>query len=346
MSRDEVVENIGTIARSGTREFLGALRERAGQGVPPELIGQFGVGFYSSFMVADRVMVVTPARRRGRRRRAGSRRRRRTPSRRPSATSRGARPSRCTSSPTTTSDGLADFAETCACSREIVKKYSDFVAYPIRLEDRDAQLDEADLDARPRTRSPRRSTRVLQAHLARLERSARRTSRIHVEGSVESRRCSTSRRKAPFDLCHASSGSGRAALRASACSSWTDCEDLLPAVAALRARRRRVATTSRSTSRARCCSRTARSRPIRRHLVRSVLGALKEMKDERPETYQTFWNEFGAVLKEGMLALRRRPGADPRARARCRRRHGAGRAHDARRVRRAHEGGAAARSTT
>ena len=52
MSRDEVVENIGTIAQSGTAEFLAALKEKQGKEVPPELIGQFGVGFYASFMVA------------------------------------------------------------------------------------------------------------------------------------------------------------------------------------------------------------------------------------------------------------------------------------------------------
>ena len=56
MTRDEVIKNIGTIARSGTREFLRAARE--GQKTP-ELIGQFGVGFYSAFMVADRIVLET-----------------------------------------------------------------------------------------------------------------------------------------------------------------------------------------------------------------------------------------------------------------------------------------------
>src|SRR6185369_4078677 len=59
MSRDEVIANIGTIAKSGTRE----LRERIKQGESPqmlaEFIGQFGVGFYSAFMVADAVTMVT-----------------------------------------------------------------------------------------------------------------------------------------------------------------------------------------------------------------------------------------------------------------------------------------------
>src|SRR6185312_9905821 len=62
MSRDEVVELIGTIAKSGTAEMLATVREARDGGTPEqaaELIGQFGVGFYSSFMVADRVTLVT-----------------------------------------------------------------------------------------------------------------------------------------------------------------------------------------------------------------------------------------------------------------------------------------------
>ena len=58
MSRESIVENLGTIARSGTRAFLDALRQ-SGTENRPELIGQFGVGFYASFMVADRVTVIS-----------------------------------------------------------------------------------------------------------------------------------------------------------------------------------------------------------------------------------------------------------------------------------------------
>src|SRR5262245_56419946 len=59
MSRDEVIANIGTIAKSGTRELLQNLKESKSSEILTSLIGQFGVGFYSAFMVADRVTVLT-----------------------------------------------------------------------------------------------------------------------------------------------------------------------------------------------------------------------------------------------------------------------------------------------
>src|SRR6476469_10445431 len=58
MSRDTIVENLGTIARSGTRAFMETLQQQEGK-ARPELIGQFGVGFYSAFMAADRVTVLS-----------------------------------------------------------------------------------------------------------------------------------------------------------------------------------------------------------------------------------------------------------------------------------------------
>src|SRR5436190_22202986 len=59
MSREEVIANIGTIAKSGTRDLLESLRDRQPSDLLTSLIGQFGVGFYSAFMVADRVTLVT-----------------------------------------------------------------------------------------------------------------------------------------------------------------------------------------------------------------------------------------------------------------------------------------------
>ena len=59
MSRDEVVQYIGTIAKSGTREFLNIVQQSKDKSLPPELIGQFGVGLYSCFMVADKISLIT-----------------------------------------------------------------------------------------------------------------------------------------------------------------------------------------------------------------------------------------------------------------------------------------------
>jgi len=58
MSKDEIIEALGTIAHSGTKEFLAALQSKEVKD-NPELIGQFGVGFYSSFMVADKITVIS-----------------------------------------------------------------------------------------------------------------------------------------------------------------------------------------------------------------------------------------------------------------------------------------------
>ena len=98
MSHDEVVANIGTIAKSGTREFFATLTGDAAKDA--RLIGQFGVGFYSSFIVADRVTLVT--------RRAGS------PPRRACA---GSRPARASTRSSPSSAPPAAPRSCCTCAR-------------------------------------------------------------------------------------------------------------------------------------------------------------------------------------------------------------------------------------
>src|SRR5579863_5929984 len=131
MTEAEVIKNIGTIAKSGTKEFLAAVKESRSKDVPLDLIGQFGVGFYSAFMVADRVTLVT--------RRAGEAK----------ATvwestgdgsytiAEGERDLPGTTvtlhlKPADEAAELADYTDPDVLG-EIVKRYSDFVAYPIKM---------------------------------------------------------------------------------------------------------------------------------------------------------------------------------------------------------------------
>ncbi len=131
MSRDEVIKNVGTIAKSGTKEFMAALKSAKNKASAPDLIGQFGVGFYSAFMVASKVVLVT--------RRAGESTATRWESSGDGAytLSEDRRPSAGTSltlflKPADEEQGLQDLTEPYVI-KSIIKRYSDFVAYPIRM---------------------------------------------------------------------------------------------------------------------------------------------------------------------------------------------------------------------
>ncbi|HLE68633.1 MAG TPA: molecular chaperone HtpG, partial [Vicinamibacteria bacterium] len=140
MSRQELIDNIGTIAKSGTRELAEKIRKskspveeadrESGEGLT-ELIGQFGVGFYSSFMVADRVVVVT------RRAGEGGATRWESSGAGEFEVAAAERDSQGTSvtlhlKPVDEEQGVEDFTQEHALSR-IVRRYSDFIAYPVIL---------------------------------------------------------------------------------------------------------------------------------------------------------------------------------------------------------------------
>src|SRR6185312_8465124 len=132
MTRDEVVDLIGTLAKSGTAELRQKLREAKNEAASEELIGQFGIGFYSTFMVADKVELLT--------RKAGE-----------SAATRWASTGEGTYTieavedapqgtsvtlhlkPEDAEDELHDYTSEWKI-RELVKKYSDFIAWPIRMD--------------------------------------------------------------------------------------------------------------------------------------------------------------------------------------------------------------------
>ena len=130
MSREEVVANIGSIAKSGTRETLDKIKAAQGGEVPPELIGRFGVGFYSAFMAADKITLET--------RRAGEATATRWESEADGTytLAEGSRSKRGTAvtlhlKAADSEAGIEDFTDEWTLSRT-VKRYSDFIAYPIR----------------------------------------------------------------------------------------------------------------------------------------------------------------------------------------------------------------------
>lgn len=130
MSRQEVIDNIGSIARSGTQEMLKKLGSQKGAEKMPELIGRFGVGFYSSFMVADRVMLET--------RKAGADTTTvwRSEADGTYTLSEGDRRGPGTSvtlhlKAADQEAGIEDFTNEWALE-SVVKRYSNFIAYPIR----------------------------------------------------------------------------------------------------------------------------------------------------------------------------------------------------------------------
>ena len=322
MTRDEVVSNIGTIARSGTREFLRAVRERQGQTpaehggptpqdpqtpsehggstpqVPSDMIGQFGVGFYSSFMVADRITLVT--------RRASE-----TTATRWESSGDGytlAAAERETAGTTVTlhlkpkeeEDGLKDYTDTSVL-KEVVKRYSDFVSYPIRLGGDTLNSMKA-IWARGKDEVTEEEHREFYKHISHDWNDPLEHISVHIEGSFEARALLYIPAKAPFDL-HQRDGVHRGLqLYVKRVFIMDDWRELLPPY--LRFVRGVVASDDLSLNVSReILQKDRQVQAIRKHLVRRILAALKDMKDRRPASYRTFWTEFGAVLKEGLISF-------------------------------------------
>jgi molecular chaperone HtpG len=298
MARDEVVENLGTIARSGTREFLKALREAQAAGAP-ELIGQFGVGFYSSFMVADRITVVT--------RRAGTEEATRWES-----TGDGGytlAPAERAGAGTTVTlhlkpkdeeDGLQDYTQAWVL-KDIVKRYSDFVTYPIRLTGETLNSMKA-IWARGRDEVSEDEHREFYKHVSHDWNDPLEHLSVHMEGGFEARALLYIPSKAPFDI-HDREGRHRGlSLYVKRVFIMDDWRELLPPY--LRFVRGVVSSDDLSLNVSReLLQKDRQVQAIRKYLVRRILAHLKEMKEQRPEKYRTCWTEFGAVLKEGLLGF-------------------------------------------
>lgn len=316
MTRDEVIKNIGTIARSGTREFLTALgeaqKEAQKKDVPPELIGQFGVGFYSAFMAADKIVLVT--------RRAGQDTATRWESSGDgsytiSETEREAAGTTVTLhlKPEDTEQGVRDYTADHVI-KEVVKRYSDFVTYPIRMQRwRDGEkpsdpkiLEDETLNSmkaiwdRPKAEVTEAEYREFYRHLSHDWTDPLRTIPIKMEGTLEAYALLYIPAKAPFDLYSAEMKRG-VQLYVKRVFVMDECKELMPPH--LRFVKGVVDAHDLSLNVSReILQKDRQIQVIRKQLVKKVLATLDEMKRDKPEDYLQFWAAFGPVLKEGLLA--------------------------------------------
>lgn len=300
MSRDEVTRNIGTIAKSGTKEFLKAVQaNRSGQ-LTPDLIGQFGVGFYSAFMVADKVTLLT--------RRAGE-----STATLWSSTGDGsyeiADAARASHGTTVTltlkaadaEQGMKDFA-TEHTIRDLVKRYSDFVAYPIRLGEEETPLNSMKaIWDRPKSEVTEEEYNEFYRHISHDWTAPLRTIPVKMEGTIEAYALMYVPKRAPFDLYSAEMKRGLQ-LYVKRIFVMDECKDLLPSY--LRFIKGVVDAHDLSLNVSREILQQDRQiQVIRKQLVKKVLATLEETKRDHWEDYLAFWGEFGAVLKEGLLSF-------------------------------------------
>lgn len=301
MSRDEVIANIGTIAKSGTRELLQSLKEKQSSDALTTLIGQFGVGFYSAFMAADLVTLVT--------RRAGEDKATEWESagdgsftiKETSKFNRGTSITLHLKKFEEDSE-VEDFTDKWVISR-VVKRYSDFVAYPIIFKSNDAKEPDRTLNSmkpiwtRSRSEVTEDEYKEFYKHISHDWNEPMKTWSFRAEGRSEYQALLFVPSQAPFDLFYAAVKFGLH-LYVRRVLIMEHCEELLPPY--LRFVRGVVdsADLPLNVSRQRL-QEDRHIAQIRKWLTKKVLDSLEEMQKNEPGKYVEFWKQFGRVLKEG-----------------------------------------------
>lgn len=320
MSRDEVVANIGTIAKSGTRE----LREKLEQGMSDErlteLIGQFGVGFYSAFMVSERVTLVT--------RRTGEQTATRWDSTGDGeySISEATRDQRGTSitlhlKPADPEDGIEDYTDKWILART-VKRYSDFVTYPIVFQDirEEVEKDEAGkpkasgektivvedkilnsmkpLWMRPATEVSESDYAEFYKHLTHDHDEPLKRISLKAEGTLEYQALLFIPSKAGYDFFYHAKQWGLH-LYAKGISVMERCEELLPRYLRFIQGIVDCADLPLNISR-QMLQQDRQVGLIRKWLTKKVLDSLQTMSEEEPDKFLLVWEQFGRALKEGI----------------------------------------------
>ena len=314
MSHEEVVKLIGTIANSGTASFLKELKDAQGSADAEGLIGQFGVGFYSSFMVADEVTLLT--------RRAGQ-----SEGTRWTSTGEGSYTVETVDEaaqgtavtlrlkPVDNEDKLYDYTSHWKL-RELVKRYSDFITWPIRMAAEPTGSAEEGgegeqgapetvnsmkaLWARSRDEVTDDEYHELYKHISHDWTDPLETVRMQAEGTFEYQALLFLPARAPQDLF--SQGHKRGIqLYVKRVFIMDDCEALMPEY--LRFVKGVVDAQDLSLNVSREILQQDRQiQLMHRRLTKKVLSTIKDMMSAHPERYATFWREFGRVLKEGLLS--------------------------------------------
>jgi molecular chaperone HtpG len=317
MTRAEVVDLIGTLAKSGTAELRQQLRDAKNAknaAVSEELIGQFGIGFYSTFMVADKVELLTH--------KAGDSEATKWESSGDGtytiATVEGAPQGTSVTlhlKPADAEDAIHDYTSEWKI-RTLVKKYSDFIAWPIRMQvekttpgengGEDTVTTEVEtlnsgkaLWARPKDEVSDEEYKEFYKHIAHAWDEPLEVISMKAEGTFEYQALLFIPSRAPLDLYEPDASIG-VQLYVKRVFIMSDCEQLMPRY--LRFVKGVVDAQDLSLNVSREILQQDRQiNAIRRRLTKKVLSTIKDLQSERPDDYRTFWSEFGKVLKEGLM---------------------------------------------
>ncbi len=301
MSRDEVISNIGTIAKSGTREFFSKLS--GDQAKDANLIGQFGVGFYSSFIIADKVTLTT--------RRAGSNEAVQWESKGEGDYTLESveKPSRGTEVVLHLREGEDEFLSDWKI-KSTLRKYSDHITLPIVMKksewkdgqevatDEDETVNQASaLWARPKSEIDDEQYQAFYKHVAHDFEAPLAWSHNRVEGKQEYISLLYVPSHAPFDLYDRKVAHG-IKLYVKRVFIMDDAEQLMPQY--LRFIKGVIDSADLPLNVSREILQESREiEGIKAGSVKKVLGMLEDLAENQPENYAKFWKEFGRAMKEG-----------------------------------------------
>jgi len=306
MSRDEVIQNIGTIAKSGTKEFFSKLT--GDQAKDAQLIGQFGVGFYSSFIVADKVTLVS--------RRAdlleGDAVKWESSGEGEFTIEASEKSTRGTDITLHLKEGEDEFLESYRL-KSIAQRYSDHINLPIFMpkeewDEKDSkfvvkdeleQINQASaIWSRAKSDITEEQYEEFYKHISHDAEKPLSWAHARVEGRSEYTQLLYIPAKAPFDLWDREHRHGLK-LYVQRVFIMDDAEQLLPAY--LRFVKGVVDSSDLPLNVSREILQESKDvEAIRKGCINRILGLIEDLSENQPEKYTIFWNEFGRVLKEGV----------------------------------------------